>query len=126
MGFRLVSSPILTWSRASSVGGSHCSKRISHNMFRCLIQGSSTVSISSISSSSGSSKAEAMLTETGSNSVPTLISELKDEVLEEWSYLANGLESMSDWSGVELYPNPRWSFHLRELKTSSGAFRPLL
>src|SRR3954467_7662773 len=126
MGFGLVSSPILTWSRASFMGGSHCSKRMSHSMFRCLIQGSSSVSISSISSSSGSGWAEAMLTETGSNSVPTLISELKDEVSEEWSYHANELESTSDWSGVELYPNPRWSFQPRELKTSSGAFHPLL
>src|SRR3954467_12265072 len=102
MGFVLASSPILTWSRASSVGGSHCSKQMSHSMFRCLIQGSSLVSISSISSSSGSGWAETMLTETGSNSVPTLTSELKDEVSEEWSYLANGLESTSDWFGVQL------------------------
>src|SRR4051812_47470857 len=79
-----------------------------HNMFRCLIQGSFLVSISSILSSSGSGWAETMLTETGSNNVPTLTSELKDEVLEEWSYLASGLESTSDLSGVELYPNPRW------------------
>src|SRR5438270_12828688 len=125
MGFGLASSPIFTWSKASSVGGSRCSKRMSHNMFRCLIQGSSSVSISSISSLSGSGCAETMLTETGSNSVPTLTSELKDEVSEEWSYLAHGLESTSDWSGVELYHNPRWSFQPRELKASSGAFRPL-
>src|SRR4051812_31507580 len=95
-------------------------------MFRCLIQGSSLVSISSISSSSGSSWAETMLIEIGSNNVPTLTSELKDEVSEKWSYLANGLESMSDWSGVVLYPNPRWSFLPRELMVSNGAFRPLL
>src|SRR3954465_9607345 len=79
----------------------------------------------SISSSSGSGWAEAMLTETGSNNAPTLLSELKDEVSEEWSYLANGLESTSDWSGVGLYPNPRLSFQPRELTTSSGALRPL-
>src|SRR4051812_28728792 len=125
MGFGLASSPILTWSWASSVGGSRCSKRVSHSMFRCLIQGSSSVSISSISSSFGSGWAETMLTETGPNRVPTLISELKDEVSEEWSYLANGLESMSDWSDVVLYPNPRLSFRLRELTTSNGALRPL-
>src|SRR3954470_18926286 len=125
MGFGLVSSPILTWSKASSVGGSRCSKQMSHGMFRCLIQGSSSVSISSISSSSGSGWAEAMLTETGSNSVPMLMSELKDEVSEEWSYLDNGLESTSDWSGVKLYPNPRWSLRLRELQTSNGVLRPL-
>src|SRR3954465_2975522 len=99
-GLQLALSPILTWSRASSVGESRCSKRVSHSMFRCLIQGSSSVSISSISSSSGSGWAEAMLTETGSNSVPMLTSKLKDEVSEEWSYLANGLESTFDWSGV--------------------------
>src|SRR4051812_29350998 len=94
-------------------------------MFRCLIQGSSSVSISSISSSSGSSWAETMLIETGSNNVPMLTSELKDEVSEEWSYLANGLESTSDWSGVVLYPNSRWSFQPRELKASSSALQPL-
>src|SRR5436189_6195358 len=66
MGFGLASSPILTWSKASSVGGSRCSKRMSHSMFRCLIQGSSSVFISSISSSPGSGWAESMLTETGS------------------------------------------------------------
>src|SRR3954468_2938110 len=125
MGFGLASSPIFTWSKASSVGGSRCSKRISHSMFRCLIQGSSSVFISSISSSSGSDWAETMLTETGSKSVPTLTSELKDEVSEEWSYLGNGLESTSDWSGVALYPNPRQSFQPRGLMLSSGAFRPL-
>ena len=54
--------------------------------------------------------------------MPTLISELKDKESEEWSYLANRLESTSDWSGVVLYPNPRWSFQLRELKDSSDAF----
>src|SRR3954467_3811716 len=102
MGFGLASSPILTWIKTSSVGGSRCSKRISHSIFRCLIQGSSSVSISSISSSSGSGWAEAMLTETGSNNVPTLISELNDEVYEEWLYLSNGLESTSDWSGMGL------------------------
>src|SRR3954470_8390229 len=80
MGFGLASSPILTWSRASSLGGSRCSKRISHNMFRCLIQGSSSESISSISSSFSSGWAETMLTETGSNNVPTLTSELKKGV----------------------------------------------
>src|SRR4051812_17484386 len=94
-------------------------------MFRCQIQGSSSVSISSISSSSGSDWAETMLTETGSNNVPTLTSEFKDEVTEEWSYLANGLESTSDWSGVVLYPYPRWSFQPRELTVPSGAFQPL-
>src|SRR2546430_5407810 len=122
MGFGLASSPILTWNRASSMGGSRCLKRMSHSMFRCLIQGSSSVSISSISSSSGSGWAETMLTETGSNNVPTLTSELKEEVSEEWSYLANGLDSTSDWSGVELYPNPRWSVKQLELLTSNGAF----
>src|SRR4051812_31996358 len=125
MGFGLVSSPILTWSRASSVGGSRCSKRVSHSMFRCLIHGTSSVSIRSISSSSGSGWAETMLTETDPNKVPTLMLELKDEVSEEWSYLANGLESTFDWSGVVLYPNPRWSFHPRELTASNGALRPL-
>src|SRR3954466_14085530 len=125
MGFGLATLPILTWSRASSVGGSRCSKRMSHNMFRCLIQGSSSESISSFSSSSGSGWAETMLTETGSNNVPTLTSELKDEVSEEWSYLANGLESTSDWSGVVLYHNSRLSFQPRELMTSNGALRPL-
>src|SRR3954465_7696397 len=79
MGFGLASSPILTWSKASSVGGSRCSKRMSHSMFRCLIEGSSSVAFSSISSSSGSGWVEAMLTETGSNSLPMLMSELKDE-----------------------------------------------
>src|SRR2546430_14894994 len=93
-------------------------------MFRCLIQGSSSVSISSISSSSGSGWAETMLTETGSNNVPTLTSKLKDEVSEEWSYLDSGLEFTSNWSGMELYPNPRWSLKPRELQISSGAFRP--
>src|SRR3954468_11738958 len=125
MGFGLASSPIFTWSKASSVGGSRCSKRMSHSMFRCLIQGSSSVFISSISSSSGSGWAETMLTETGSKSMPTLISELKDEVLEEWSYLDNGLESTYDWSSVVLYPNPRWSLKPRELQTSNGILRPL-
>src|SRR3954468_7080769 len=96
MGFGLASSPIFTWSKESSVGGSRCLKRMSHNMFRCQIHGSSSVFISSISSSSGSGWAETMLTETGSKSVPMLISELKDEVSEEWSYLDNGLESTSD------------------------------
>ena len=66
-----------------------------------------------------------MLTETGSKSVPMLILELKDEVSEEWSYLVNGLESTSDRSGVELYPNPRWFLKLRELQTSNGVLRPL-
>src|SRR3954463_11799026 len=103
MGFGLASSPIFTWSKESSVGGARCSKRMSHNMFRCLIQGSSSVSISSISSSSDSGWAETMLTETGSNSVHMLTSELKYEVSEEWSYLANGLESTSNWSSMELY-----------------------
>src|SRR5438045_7444686 len=116
MGLGLASSPIFTWSKASSVGGSCCSKRMSHSMLRCLIQGSSSVFISSISSSSGSGWAETMLTETGSKSVPTLISELKDDVSEEWSYLDNGLESTSDWSGVVLYPNPRWPLRRRELE----------
>src|SRR3954462_3278660 len=125
MGFGLASSPIFTWSKASSVGGSRCSKRMSHSMFRCLIQGSSSVFISSISSSFGSGWAETMLTETGSKSVVMLISELKDEVSEEWLYLDNGLESTSDWSGVELYPNPPWSLKLRELQTSNGVLRPL-
>src|SRR3954468_9536538 len=118
MGFELASSPRLTWSKASSVGGSRCSKRMSHSMFRCLIQGSSSVFIISISSSCGSGWAETMLTETGSNSVPMLMSELKDEVSEEWSYLDNGLESTFDWSGMKLYPNPRWSLRPRELQTS--------
>src|SRR3954464_3745291 len=125
MGFGLASSPMFTWSKASSVGGSRCSKRMSHSMFRCLIQGSSSVFISSISSSSDSGWAETMLTETGSKSVPMLISKLKDEVTEEWSYLDNGLESTSDWSGMKLYPNPRWSLWPRELQTSNGALRPL-
>src|SRR5438270_17727 len=44
-------------------------------------------SISSLSSSSGFGWAETMLTETGSNNVPMLTSELKDEVSEERSYL---------------------------------------
>src|SRR3954471_6786012 len=48
MGFGLASSPIFTWSKASSVGGSRCSKRMSHSMFRCLIQGSSSVFISNL------------------------------------------------------------------------------
>src|SRR4051812_121052 len=125
MGFGLASSPILTWSRASSVGGSHCLKRISHNMFRCLIQGSSSVFISSISSSFGSGWAETMLTETGSNNVPMLISESKDEVSEEWSCLATGLESTSDWSDMVLYPNHQQSFQPQGLKLLSGALRPL-
>src|SRR3954469_15758367 len=125
MGFGLASSPIFTWSKESSVGGSRCSMRISHSMFRCLIQGSSSVFINSISSSFGSGWAETILTETGSKSVPTLTSELKDEVSEEWSYLDNGLESTSDWSGVKLYPNHRWSLRPRELQTSNGVLRPL-
>src|SRR5436190_16910829 len=125
MGFGLASSPIFTWSKASSVGGSRCSKRMSHSMFRCLIQGSSSVFIGSILSSSGSGWAETMLTETGSKSVPMLTSELKDEVSDEWSYLANGLESTSDWSGVVLYPNPRWSFTPRALQTSNSVHHPL-
>src|SRR4051812_29143335 len=125
MGFGLASSPILTWSRASSVDGSRCSKRISHSMFRCLIQGSSSVSISSISSSSGFGWAETMLTETGSNNVLALTSELKDKVSQEVSFLTNGLESTSDWSGVVLYPNPRRSFQPRELTVPNSAFRPL-
>src|SRR3954470_16157156 len=107
MGFGLAPSPIFTWSKASSVGGSRCAKQVSHSMFRCLIQRSSSVSISSISSSFGSGWAETMLTETGPNDISTLLSELKDVVSEEWVYLVNGLESMSDWSGVALYPNPR-------------------
>src|SRR3954464_3907630 len=125
MGFGLASSPIIAWSKESSVGGSRCSKRMSHNMFRCLIQGSSLVFINSISSSSGSGWAETMLTETDLKSVPMLMSKLKDEVSEEWSYLDNGLESTSDWSDVELYPNPRWSLKPRELQTSNGVLRPL-
>src|SRR4051812_48833904 len=98
---------------------------MSHSMFRCLFQGSSSVFISSISSSSSSGWAETMLTETSSKSVPTLISELKDEVSEEWSYLDNGLEFTSDWSGVVLYPNPWWSLKPRELQTPNGVLRPL-
>src|SRR3954463_3304944 len=124
MGLGSASSPIFTWSKASSVGGSRCSKRMSHSVFRCLIQGSSSVFISSISSSSGSDWAETMLTETGSKSVTMLISELKDEVSDEWSYLDNGLESTSDWSGMVLYPNPRWSLVPRALQTSNGVLRP--
>src|SRR4051812_17372134 len=125
MGLGLASLLILTWSRASSVGGSRCSKRVSHSMFRCLIQGSSSVSIISISSSSGSGWAKTMLTETGPNDASMLILELKNSVSEELLYLTNGLESTSDWSGVALYPNPRLSFQPRELTTSNGALRPL-
>src|SRR3954465_3194023 len=96
---------------------------MSRSMFRCLIQGSSSVFISSISSSSGYGWAETMLTETGSKSVPMLTSELTDEVSDEWSYLDNGLESTSDWSGAVLYPNPRWSLMSRALQTSNGVLR---
>src|SRR5204863_8524836 len=98
---------------------------MSHSMFRCLIQGSSSVFINSISSSSGSGWAETMLTETGSKSVTMLGLELKDVVSGEWSYLANGLEPTSDWSGAVLYPNPRWSFTPRALQASNGVLRHL-
>src|SRR3954467_2224076 len=98
---------------------------MTHSMFRCLIQGSSSVFISSISSSSGSGWVETMLTETGSKRVPMLMSELKDEVSEEWSYLDNGFESTSNCSSVKLYPNPRWYLRPRELQNSNGVLRPL-
>src|SRR4051812_2266690 len=97
IGFGLASSHILTWSKASSVDGSRCSKQISHSTFRCLIQRSFSVSISLILSSFSSGWAETMLTKTSSNNVPMLTSKSKDEVSEEWLYLANGFESTYDW-----------------------------
>ena len=125
MGLGLASLPIFTWSKASSVGGFRCLRWMSHSVFGCLFQGPCSVFVSLSHHHPAPVGAETMSTEIGSKSVPVLTSELKDAVSDEWSYLASGLESTSDWSGVVLYPNPRLSFTPRALQTSNGVFRPL-
>src|SRR3954471_11582220 len=95
IGFGLASSPIFTWSKESSVGGSRCSKRMSHSMFRCLIQGSSSVFISSISSSSGSGWAD----------------HVDRDRLEECAYANIGIERRG--VGGVVVPGQRIGVHVR-------------
>src|SRR4051812_1434687 len=87
MGLGVGPSPKSIFTSLSLVWGSHCSKRVSHNVLRRRIQGSLSsskrLSSHSMSSKSSNGLSNTMLMDKPSNRVPMLTSDFQKNISEE-------------------------------------------